>query len=131
MDLFAVEIGMDPVEVRERNLIPPDAFPFTTKGKVTYDSGEYAKALDRVLDAADYAELQRGAGRPPGARRPRPARHRRLGVRRDHPMARPPKAPRSRCTRTARSPCSPAPRGQGHATAWAMLAGEQLESRSR
>ena len=83
MDLFAAEIGMDPVEVRRRNLIPPDAFPFTTKGKVTYDSGEYAKALDQVLDAADYAEL-RASRPPPRARRPRPARHRRLGVRRDH-----------------------------------------------
>ena len=58
MDLFAAEIGKDPVEVRRRNLIKPEQFPFTTKGGAPYDSGEYEKALDKVLDAAGYSELR-------------------------------------------------------------------------
>ncbi len=58
MDLFAAEIGMDPAEVRRRNVITPDAFPFTTTAGTTYDSGEYAKALDLALAAAGYDELR-------------------------------------------------------------------------
>jgi carbon-monoxide dehydrogenase large subunit len=58
MDLFAAEIGMDPTEVRRRNLVAPDKFPFTTPTGATYDTGEYAKALDTVLDAAGYQELR-------------------------------------------------------------------------
>ena len=58
MDLFAAEIGMDPAEVRRRNLLRPDQFPLTTKGGAPYDSGEYEKALDKVLDAAGYADLR-------------------------------------------------------------------------
>jgi carbon-monoxide dehydrogenase large subunit len=58
MDLFAAEVGVDPVEVRRRNLWPPEAFPVTTPAGATYDSGEYAKALQAVLDAAGYDELR-------------------------------------------------------------------------
>ncbi len=58
MDLFAVEIGMDPVEVRRRNLIAPDRFPFTTVTGTTYDSGDYAGGLDTLLAAVDYAGLR-------------------------------------------------------------------------
>ncbi|MGQ0480333.1 MAG: xanthine dehydrogenase family protein molybdopterin-binding subunit [Pseudonocardia sp.] len=58
MDLFAAEIGMDPAEVRRRNLVAPDRFPFKTKGGLTYDSGEYEKALDMVLAGADYDALR-------------------------------------------------------------------------
>ena len=58
MDLFASEIGMDPAEVRRRNLIAPDAFPFTTPVGTTYDVGDYEGSLDRALEAAGYAELR-------------------------------------------------------------------------
>ncbi|MFO7250048.1 MAG: xanthine dehydrogenase family protein molybdopterin-binding subunit [Actinomycetes bacterium] len=58
VDIFAAEIGMDPAEVRRRNLIPADKFPYTTPTGLVYDSGEYVKALDRVLEAAGYAELR-------------------------------------------------------------------------
>jgi carbon-monoxide dehydrogenase large subunit len=58
IDLFAAEIGMDPAEVRRRNVIAPDRFPFTTPTGATYDTGEYEKALDTVLEAAGYAELR-------------------------------------------------------------------------
>jgi carbon-monoxide dehydrogenase large subunit len=58
MDDFAAEIGMDPVEVRRKNLVAPDKFPFTTLTGATYDSGEYEAALDRVLAAAGYPALR-------------------------------------------------------------------------
>jgi len=58
VDLYAAEIGMDPAEVRRRNLIAPDAFPYTTVTGTVYDVGDYVGALDRVLDAAGYAELR-------------------------------------------------------------------------
>jgi carbon-monoxide dehydrogenase large subunit len=70
LDLFAAEIGMDPVEVRRRNLIPADAFPFTTPTGAVYDVGDYAKALDLALAEAGYDELRaeqasrRAAGDP-------------------------------------------------------------------
>jgi carbon-monoxide dehydrogenase large subunit len=58
MDDFAAEIGMDPAEVRRINVVPPDKFPFTTATGATYDTGEYAAGLDRVLSVAGYAELR-------------------------------------------------------------------------
>lgn len=58
MDLFAAEIGMDPAEVRRRNLIAADAFPFTTPTDTTYDVGDYERCLDLVLDAAGYDDLR-------------------------------------------------------------------------
>jgi aerobic carbon-monoxide dehydrogenase large subunit len=58
MDLFAAEIGMDPAQVRRKNLIAPDKFPFTTPTGATYDTGDYAAALDKVLAAAGYDELR-------------------------------------------------------------------------
>ncbi|MFD7617919.1 xanthine dehydrogenase family protein molybdopterin-binding subunit [Streptomyces sp. NPDC059802] len=58
VDLFAAEIGMDPAEVRRRNLIAADAFPFSTRTGACYDSGEYEVALDKVLRAADYQRLR-------------------------------------------------------------------------
>lgn len=58
MDLFAAEIGADPVEVRRRNLIDADAFPYTTAVGTAYDSGAYEAALDRALEAADIDALR-------------------------------------------------------------------------
>jgi aerobic carbon-monoxide dehydrogenase large subunit len=58
VDLFAAEIGMDPAEVRRRNFIAPDQFPFQTKTGALYDTGRYAEALDKVLAAADYDQLR-------------------------------------------------------------------------
>src|SRR3989475_786097 len=51
--------GLDPVEIRRRNFIPPDAFPYRTAFGTPYDSGNYARALDRALELADYTELRR------------------------------------------------------------------------
>ncbi len=58
MDAIAHELSLDPVEVRRRNLIPKDAFPYTTATNTTYDSGAYSYALDTLLAAANYEQLR-------------------------------------------------------------------------
>jgi len=58
VDAFAAEIRMDPAEVRRRNFIPPESFPFKTPTGADMDSGDYAAALDAVMEAADYAGLR-------------------------------------------------------------------------
>ena len=50
MDVLARDIGMDPIEIRRCNLVPADAFPFTTATGIDYDSGDYARLLD-VIEA--------------------------------------------------------------------------------
>jgi len=57
MDMLAAELNLDPAELRRRNFIEGD-FPFTTATGVTYDSGDYKRALDLALEAARYAELR-------------------------------------------------------------------------
>ncbi|MGZ4552843.1 MAG: xanthine dehydrogenase family protein molybdopterin-binding subunit, partial [Mycobacteriaceae bacterium] len=59
MDLFAAEIGMDPAEVRRRNLVPAFDEPRPNGSGATYDSGDYPAALAKVLAAGDYAGLRR------------------------------------------------------------------------
>ena len=49
---------MDPAEVRRGNVLPPDVFPYTTRTGTEYDCGDYARALDLVLEAAGYDELR-------------------------------------------------------------------------
>ena len=58
MDLFAAEIGLDPADVRRRNLIAADAFPTTTASGAGYDSGDYERALDLALETAGYQALR-------------------------------------------------------------------------
>ena len=58
IDLFAAEIGMDPADVRRQNVVDRAAFPFATKSGVVYDTGDYAAALDRVLEEGRYADLR-------------------------------------------------------------------------
>ncbi len=58
IDTFAAELELDPAELRRRNFIPRDAFPFTTASGATYDSGDYGKALDRALEHAGYEQLR-------------------------------------------------------------------------
>jgi aerobic carbon-monoxide dehydrogenase large subunit len=58
MDTVAAELGLDPVDVRRRNFIPPEAFPYAAPTGLTYDSGAYDAALAKLLDLADYAGLR-------------------------------------------------------------------------
>jgi carbon-monoxide dehydrogenase large subunit len=132
MDLFAAEIGMDPAEVRRKNLLPPFTEPHTTAFGAVYDTGDYEAALDKVLDAADYAGLREeqakrraaggttqlgvgvscyveitGGGSEAGA----PNENGTVEV---HPDG------------TATILTGTSPHGQGHETVWAMLASEEL-----
>jgi aerobic carbon-monoxide dehydrogenase large subunit len=67
MDLFAREIGMDPAEVRRRNFLPPDSFPYDNPSglgtavngeKIFIDSGNYEPALDLALAKSGYADTE-------------------------------------------------------------------------
>jgi aerobic carbon-monoxide dehydrogenase large subunit len=128
MDLFAAEIGMDAAEVRKRNVIPPEAFPFTTKGGATYDTGEYAKAIDRVLEAAGYTDLRAEQA----ARRER-GDELQLGIGVSSYVEitgggafSEDAAVEVHADGTVTVLTGTSPHGQGHATAWAMLASEHL-----
>ncbi len=124
VDLFAAEIGMDPAAVRRRTLLPADAFPYTTAGGATYDSGDYATALDRVLAAAGYTELRAEQARRRAAGDPV-----QLGIglsvyvevtgSGDEVARIVVHADGGATVHTGTSP-----HGQGHATSWAMIASE-------
>lgn len=58
LDKAAAAIGMDPAEIRRKNFLAPSAFPAQLQTGVTYDSGEYEKALDALLTAAGYDDLR-------------------------------------------------------------------------
>jgi carbon-monoxide dehydrogenase large subunit len=58
IDTFAAELGMDPAEVRRRNFIPTNAFPYTTASHAVYDSGDYEGALELALRSVGYDELR-------------------------------------------------------------------------
>ncbi len=58
VDVAARELKIDPAELRRRNLIAPDAFPYETPVALHYDSGNYEAALDKALDMAGYAGFE-------------------------------------------------------------------------
>jgi carbon-monoxide dehydrogenase large subunit len=129
VDLFAAEIGMDPAEVRRRNFIAPDQFPFQTKTGALYDTGEYAEALDKVLTGAHYDELRQEQER----RRARgDVRQLGIGISTYVEIT----AADGAAGETAKLEVSDdgtatvytgsSPHGQGHHTAWAMLVQEEL-----
>jgi carbon-monoxide dehydrogenase large subunit len=129
VDLFAAEIGMDPAEIRRRNFIAPDQFPFQTKTGAMYDSGEYAEALDKVLAGAGYPELRREQ-----ARRRASGEVRQLGIgiasyveitAADAVAGETAKLEISD-DGTATVYTGSSPHGQGHATAWSMLVQDEL-----
>ena len=129
IDMLAVELGMDPGEVRRRNLVAKDKFPFTTPTGTTYDIGDYERALDLVLEASGYQDLRAEQQR----RRDSGDRTRLLGLGLSVYVEITNGMPGSEfgavevktdgkvLIRTGTSP-----HGQGHHTAWAMLASEQL-----
>jgi aerobic carbon-monoxide dehydrogenase large subunit len=132
MDLFAAEIGMDPAEVRRRNLLPKFTEPHTTAFGAVYDSGDYVAALEVALAAAGYDELrdeqakrraggdvvQLGIGLAcyveitgPGMGEGGPRENATVEV---HPDG------------SATILTGTSPHGQGHVTVWAMLASDEL-----
>ena len=129
VDLFAAEIGMDPAEVRRRNFVAPDKFPFQTKTGATYDSGRYAEALEAVLTAAGYGELRREQER---RRNSGEVRQLGIGVSVYVEIT----AADAAAGETARLEVShdgtatvytgSSAQGQGHHTAWAMLVQDEL-----
>ena len=58
LDLIAKELSLDPVEVRRRNLIQPEAFPYAAATGLTYDSGDYAPSLDKALELSEYSKFR-------------------------------------------------------------------------
>ncbi len=58
MDIAAIELGMDPVEIRRKNFPDKSEFPFNTSAGLSYDSGDYHQALDLALEAADYPAMR-------------------------------------------------------------------------
>ena len=62
MDLIAHDLELDPAEVRRRNFIPPDAFPYQAATGLTYDSGNYAQGMERALELLDYPHWRTRAG---------------------------------------------------------------------
>jgi carbon-monoxide dehydrogenase large subunit len=58
MDFAATELGIDPVELRRRNFLQPDEFPYTTLTGARYDSGDYDAALSEAVRIARYDELR-------------------------------------------------------------------------
>jgi carbon-monoxide dehydrogenase large subunit len=134
IDLFAAEIGADPAQVRRRNLLAPFTEPHATKFGALYDTGDYATALDKVLAAAGYEELRREQARRraagdvvqlgigvscyveitgggDGEEGSGPQENATVEV---HPDG------------SATILTGTSPHGQGHSTAWAMLASEEL-----
>ena len=55
VDHTAAEHGFDPVELRRRNFVPPDAMPYKTANGTTYDCGEFAAVMEKALALADWA----------------------------------------------------------------------------
>lgn len=132
VDLFAGEIGMDPAEVRRRNLLPAFTEPITSLGGANYDSGDYPMALETVLAAADYAGLRREQ-----AERRRRGDVQQLGIGLSVYVeitgggdeAGPPKENATvevHPDGTATILTGTSPHGQGHSTVWAMLASAEL-----
>src|SRR5206468_1288119 len=80
IDIAARKLGLDPLEIRRRNLIPRDAFPHYTGTlfdghPVVYDSGDYARLLEKSEAALDLPAMRRWR-----AESPRPGTRRGLGV---------------------------------------------------
>ena len=132
MDLFAAEIGVDPAEVRRKNLLPAFTEPHTTAFGAVYDSGDYVTALDRALAAAGYEDL-----RAEQAKRRASGEEVQLGIglscyveitgvggeaggaKENATVEVHPDGSATILTGTS-------PHGQGHQTVWAMLASEEL-----
>ena len=129
MDLYAAEIGMDPVELRRKNLIKADSFPYTTAVGTTYDCGDYEKSLDMALEQAGYAALRadQAARRASGA-----TKQLGIGVAVYVEVTAGP-TPGEEWGKveiladgSAKVYTGTSPHGQGHVTSWSMIAADEL-----
>ena len=133
IDLFAAAAGVDPAEVRRKNLLPKFTEPHQTAFGALYDSGDYVAALEKALDGGRLRRAARRAGQAPARRAIRlqlgiglssyveitgagaeaggPNENGTVEV---HPDG------------TATILTGTSPHGQGHSTVWAMLASEEL-----
>ena len=100
LDVAADQIGIDPAEIRRVNFMQPGTFPRTTITGGNYDSGEYEKALDAVLEAAGYQTLREEQAARRASGDAEADRHRRVDLRRGHRTGRP--AHRMGCLRGQR-----------------------------
>ncbi|MGA7836193.1 MAG: xanthine dehydrogenase family protein molybdopterin-binding subunit [Acidimicrobiales bacterium] len=128
MDLFAREITMDPAELRRRNLIAKDNFPYTTPVDTVYDVGDYTRSLDLALEIAGYEEL-----RAEQSRRRDADALRQLGIGLSSYVEITNGLPGGEFGAVEVRPdgkvivrTGTSPHGQGHVTAWSMLVAEQL-----
>jgi carbon-monoxide dehydrogenase large subunit len=125
MDLLAAQLQLDPADVRKRNFVPPDAFPYRNAAGTTYDSGDYAAALGRLLATADYEGLRREQA---AARR---AGHLRgIGIAAYVDIGAGGPADRSAVDLEADGGLTvytgSTPHGQGHETTWAQVAASEF-----
>jgi carbon-monoxide dehydrogenase large subunit len=140
MDALAVKVGVDPAEIRRRNYIPPEAFPYTSVAGLMFDSGRYDATLDQALELAGYERLRKeqAARRANGA-----TRHLGIGLSSYVEMCG--LAPsrvlaalnyaaggwesasvRMLPTGKVEVVTGTTPHGQGHETSWSMLVAERL-----
>jgi carbon-monoxide dehydrogenase large subunit len=140
IETLAREVGVDPVEIRRRNFIPTDAFPYPTSGGLEYDSGNYEGALAEALRLAGYDELrtEQASRRAAGS-----TRHLGIGISSyvemcglapsrvlgqlnfgaggwEHAVV------RVLPTGKVEVVTGTAPHGQGHETSWSMIVADQL-----
>jgi carbon-monoxide dehydrogenase large subunit len=127
VDLFAAEAGLDPLVVRRRNLLRPDEFPWKSPTGLTYDSGDYGRALDTALDVVGYDGL-----RTEQARRREVGQRSLLGIGMSVFVDRTAGVPGSeygavelREDGSMLVHTGSSPYGQGHYTAWAMLVADR------
>lgn len=128
VDLFAAEVGLDPADVRRRNLIPPSSFPYENALGTRYDSGNYTRALDTALATVGYESLR---GEQAERRQRRDTRQ--LGIGMSVYLESSNGGPTDefgavevRPDGTAFVRTGVSPHGQGHTTALAMLTSERL-----
>ncbi len=127
IDEAARKLGIDPAEIRRRNFIPPANFPYATATGLTYDSGDFAPALEQALDLVDYRALRERQAAESGPRRTGigvaaviKASGGKAGVRKS--VARVHIAPDGRTTVFT----DVSPHGQGTATSFAQIAADTL-----
>ncbi|MDA8101985.1 MAG: xanthine dehydrogenase family protein molybdopterin-binding subunit [Nitrospiraceae bacterium] len=128
MDTLADEMGMDPGELRRRNFIPAGEFPYVTATGSSYDSGDYRRDLEQLLEAADYEGLlaAQHARRAEGS-----VRQLGIGISTYVEVTNGVMSPEFARVEVlsggvARVFTGVAPQGQGHDTSWSMLVSDAL-----